>query len=84
MEQSAIIQTAPTVRARGLRGWLAGFRRITTTGNYIAEIDGLRFIAIFAVILHHVALYVTTLDNRPEGVFELGTRGVELFMKASL
>src|SRR5438094_3364218 len=71
------------VGLRGWLGWLGGFRRITTSGNYIPEIDGLRFIAIFAVVLHHVALYVTTLDNRPEGIFELGTRGVELFFAIS-
>src|SRR5437764_13088977 len=83
MVQVATAQSDRTIRAAGLRGWLAGFRRITTTGNYIPEIDGLRFIAILAVVLHHVALYVTTLDNRPEGIFELGTRGVELFFAIS-
>ena len=33
--------------------------RDTTTGQFIPEIDGLRFIAIFSVILYHLAGYVT-------------------------
>lgn len=30
------------------------FRRVTTTGRYISEIDGLRFIAISVVVLQHI------------------------------
>lgn len=36
--------------------FLRRFRRITSSGNYIAEIDGLRFIAIFLVVLFHLAV----------------------------
>ena len=34
--------------------WLS-LRRITTNGNYIPEIDGLRFVAIVSVVLFHIA-----------------------------
>ena len=29
-------------------------RRITTSGRYLGELDGLRFIAIAWVVLHHI------------------------------
>ena len=32
------------------------FRRITSGGQYIAEIDGLRFIAIIAVLVYHIGM----------------------------
>jgi len=31
-----------------------GLRRITSSGNFIPEIDGLRFIAILSVVLFHI------------------------------
>jgi peptidoglycan/LPS O-acetylase OafA/YrhL len=65
------------------RSWLAGFRRITTTGDYIPEIDGLRFIAIWAVVFYHVALSVGKLDNAGPGAFRIGAKGVELFFVIS-
>src|SRR5215472_16211346 len=34
---------------------LAAFRRVTSTGLLIPEIDGLRFVAIFAVFIYHLA-----------------------------
>ena len=34
--------------------WWRRLRRITTSGNYIPEIDGLRFVAIMWVVLHHM------------------------------
>ena len=37
-----------------MSGWASKLTRITTTGRYIAELDGLRFIAIAAVFLQHV------------------------------
>src|SRR5205814_1945469 len=83
MGQSAATQTIATGSRSGLRGWLAGFRRITTSGNYIPEIDGLRFIAIASVVLHHVAFEMAILNNRPEGFARLGVYGVELFFAIS-
>ena len=56
-------------------------RRITSGGNYIPEIDGLRFIAIASVVIYHT--YVQTdvrvvLGGMPFWVEHL-RRGVELF-----
>lgn len=36
-------------------GFLAPYRRITSTGQFIPEIDGLRFVAIFSVYIYHLA-----------------------------
>lgn len=35
--------------------FIAGFRRITSSGQFIPEIDGLRFFAIFFVFIYHLA-----------------------------
>ena len=35
------------------------YRRITSTGQFIPEIDGLRFIAILSVFIFHVAVYIS-------------------------
>jgi len=60
--------------------WLGAFRRITTSGNYIPEIDGLRLIAIGVVVIYHLGMWVQLLNGRHVGLFELGARGVELFI----
>jgi len=44
----------PPGPAAGLR-FLEPYRRITSTGQFIPEIDGLRFIAIFSVYIFHLA-----------------------------
>src|SRR5262245_46021340 len=72
-----------TPEASPRRRFLAGFRRITTSGNYIPEIDGLRFIAIAAVIYYHCGMFVMLMNRRAVGQFELGARGVELFFVIS-
>lgn len=42
-------------RCRSLGEWLTDkLSRITSSGEFIPEIDGLRFVAIGAVVLHHV------------------------------
>lgn len=55
-------------------------RRITTSGNFIPQIDGIRFIAITSVVLLH-------LQGMANGVagnwFYLGWRGVHLFFVLS-
>lgn len=67
--------------------------RVTTSGRFIPEIDGLRFVALAAVFLHHLNGYVS--DRSPytqtaaEGtdwlsaVFEKGGSGVQLFFAIS-
>lgn len=68
---------------------LARLRRTTTTGAYVAEIDGLRFIAIGAVILVHInGIWLVNLKHHYEfGLFNrmtlLGGYGVELFFMIS-
>jgi peptidoglycan/LPS O-acetylase OafA/YrhL len=47
--------------------WLKGLRRRTTTGRFIAEVDGLRFIAIALVVFFHVHDYLTTKFRIPAG-----------------
>ena len=63
--------------------------RDTTSGQFIAEIDGLRFIAIFSVILFHLNWFITSKTGRPEGADLLseflsnGHIGVQLFFVIS-
>lgn len=70
------------------------FRRVTTSGGYVAEIDGLRFIAVMAVILLHTEGYWTHLAGRTyatltpadaalKKVISLGYYGVHLFFMIS-
>ena len=40
------------------------FKWITSSGNFIPEIDGLRFIAIASVILVHLSSYLTIKDTQ--------------------
>jgi len=47
--------------------WLKHLRRRTTTGRFIAEVDGLRFIAIALVVFFHVHDYLTTKFRIPAG-----------------
>ncbi len=66
------------------------FRRITSNGDYFAEIDGLRFIAIFTVILFHmkstvdiIPMNVGYLGSLIKPIFDNGWQGVELFFAIS-
>jgi peptidoglycan/LPS O-acetylase OafA/YrhL len=69
-------------------------RRITSDGNYIAEIDGLRFIAIISVLMFHTRMMTTIYYGQivpPSNrlLIALNTmlyhcgRGVELFFAVS-
>src|SRR5579885_2223721 len=49
-----------------LRSVFLGLRRRTTSGLYIAELDGLRFVAIFSVYVYHLAGDI--LRHTPAGV----------------
>ena len=63
--------------------------RDTTSGQFIAEIDGLRFIAIFSVILFHVNWFFTSKTGKSEEADFLtvflshGHIGVQLFFVIS-
>jgi peptidoglycan/LPS O-acetylase OafA/YrhL len=66
------------------------FRRITTSGHYLPEIDGLRFIAIFWVVLLHTHGHVITLvspasvdNSRLAAIVNWGNAGVQLFFAIS-
>ena len=64
--------------------WLDGFRRVTASGDFIPEIDGFRFIAIFVVILRHVSVLIMFwLLTSKEGLLQYGRHGVELFFVIS-
>jgi peptidoglycan/LPS O-acetylase OafA/YrhL len=64
---------------------LIQLRRITSTGKFIPEIDGLRFIAIVSVVLYHFYGFVQAESPREGGtdalrmIAEHGYRGVNLF-----
>jgi peptidoglycan/LPS O-acetylase OafA/YrhL len=47
--------------------WLKHLRRRTTSGRFIGEVDGLRFVAIALVVLFHVHDYLTTKFRIPLG-----------------
>jgi peptidoglycan/LPS O-acetylase OafA/YrhL len=77
--------TTQTTAAR-LRAWLTSLRRITTSGRYFPEIDGLRFVAIFSVVFFHV--YAQTRKEAPlppvlDTFISHGDRGVRLFFAIS-
>lgn len=60
----------PTAKPQPARGpkFLEPYRRVTSTGQFIPEIDGLRFLAIFSVFIYHVAGDV--LRRSPPGYTE--------------
>jgi peptidoglycan/LPS O-acetylase OafA/YrhL len=79
-------------------GWLVRhFRRITSSGDFLPEIDGLRFLAIAMVVVYHANLFLTTRSEvfRLPGsggwlyasvlspVFTSGQQGVQLFFVIS-
>ena len=60
-------------------------KRITSGGDYMAEVDGLRFVAIITVVLYHVFVQsqLIFLYHGVPGVLEHFRRGVELFFVIS-
>jgi peptidoglycan/LPS O-acetylase OafA/YrhL len=82
----------PPVRAKESGTFLSLFRRVTANGAFIPEIDGLRFIAIFAVVVFHLAAglaiksaaaYAPPQNGFAGTVAWHGFRGVELFFVIS-
>jgi peptidoglycan/LPS O-acetylase OafA/YrhL len=69
------------------------FRRITSSGNFIPEIDGLRFIAITSVLLYHINGFIMEKDTHQykrvfdysflQRVLSHGYMGVPLFFVIS-
>jgi peptidoglycan/LPS O-acetylase OafA/YrhL len=49
-------RTKPPTKQSFLNRFLSRFRRVTSSGNFIGEIDGLRFIAIGFVVLFHLVV----------------------------
>ncbi|MBS1737746.1 MAG: acyltransferase [Bacteroidetes bacterium] len=68
--------------------FLNRFRRITSSGLYIPEIDGLRFLAVAWIFLYHFNGYLAISrsfheDSLTQTFFYNGYRGVELFFVIS-
>lgn len=70
---------------------ISRFKRITSSGNYIPFIDGLRFIAIFPVVLTHIFYFIVIKGNVPIETYESnwfnlmknGGNGVQIFFAIS-
>jgi peptidoglycan/LPS O-acetylase OafA/YrhL len=61
------------------------FRRVTSSGNYIPEIDGLRFLAISWIFVYHLNDYlIKSFPVNDINIFHMilrnGHLGVELFL----
>jgi peptidoglycan/LPS O-acetylase OafA/YrhL len=77
--------------AHRAESWIVHLRRKTTSGNWLPEIDGLRFIAIVSVLLFHMQGQLQhhyVLDIQPPftwlaRAFDFGNRGVPLFFVIS-
>ena len=55
----------PDSRQHGLRGFFLGLRRHTSSGLYIAELDGLRFVAILSVYIFHLSSAIGLNGDTP-------------------
>ena len=69
---------------------LSRFSRVTSSGKWLAEIDGLRFIAIISVVLTHImsdtvtrVLAVSELDRALVTLLHKGEVGVQIFFAIS-
>jgi peptidoglycan/LPS O-acetylase OafA/YrhL len=73
--------------------WLRPFQRVTSQGDHVREIDGLRFIALAMVVLLHLNHYVVldaTVDLKPNPatsvlgrLLDQGDFGVQVFFAIS-
>ena len=57
------------------------FRRITTSGKFVPEIDGLRFVAVASVVLYHLHGFLPDggIHVPARAAISHGYRGVNLF-----
>lgn len=60
---------------------LSKLRRITSSGRFIPQVDGLRFIAISLVVFYHQHGFINGYQD--PSIFALGFRGVHLFFVLS-
>lgn len=68
--------------------FIKGFYRITSSGLYIPQVDGIRFIAILSVVLYHSTYFYTTKNSVVtndvfNSILSNGYQGVELFFVLS-
>lgn len=76
--------------------FLEKFRRVTSSGGFIAEVDGLRFLAIILVVLYHIrGVFLDYSEKNIEHyngsfkesflypIFYNGNQGVEIFFAIS-
>jgi len=76
-----------------LTKFLARFSRVTSSGRVIPEIDGLRFVAIWSVVIFHLSFFVSRQLTRSSvramdtawfaHILQFGRWGVELFFVIS-
>lgn len=63
------------------------FKRVTSSGNYIAEIDGFRFLAIFMVVVFHSNIWSNELHGSNKSllykIIDMGNIGVHFFFVIS-
>ncbi len=63
------------------------FKRVTSSGKYIAEIDDLRFLAIFLVVLFLSNFWSSKICGNQKSTFwyiiDMGNIGVQLFFVIS-
>lgn len=79
---------------QSIRALFRSLSRVTTSGRFIPQIDGLRFVAIIVVILFHISctmmepVWASKTSNIPQGdplwqLCQLGYVGVQLFFGIS-
>jgi peptidoglycan/LPS O-acetylase OafA/YrhL len=76
-----------------MKKFLQSFQRITTSNQFIPEIDGLGFLSILAVILYHINHFISNKNHHQYennafksgliDAFSRGHLGVELFFVIS-
>jgi peptidoglycan/LPS O-acetylase OafA/YrhL len=78
-----------SIMRRSINWLISKASRDTASGQFIPEIDGLRFIAIASVVLFHLNWFITSKTGRAEGAVPLaeflsqGHIGVQLFFVLS-